>query len=73
MISYKSTSGKDSGVVAYLIGEDYIKVQFLKNTYLYSYSSAGPSDIEEMKKLALNSQGLSTFISQKDPPYEAKY
>jgi hypothetical protein len=74
MRSYQSRSGKASGVVAYEIGMDFIKVKFANDDiYKYSYASAGKRAIEEMKRLALNSEGLSTFISQNHPPYEEKW
>lgn len=75
MITYKSTSGKDSGVEAFEIKADSITVKFKKEIqrYLYTYSSAGRKVIELMKSLALANNGLSTFISQNDPKYERKF
>ena len=74
MQSYKSKSGKKSGVGRFEIGRDFIKVEFEKGEkYLYSYKSAGKITIEEMKKRALANEGLSTFISKNDPPFEKKY
>jgi predicted lipoprotein with Yx(FWY)xxD motif len=74
MTTYKSTSGKQSGVTAYEINENSILVEFRGGTkYLYSNSSAGKSAVEEMKQLALNSNGLSTYIAQNKPDYETKY
>lgn len=55
--------GGDSNVVGYEIGNDFIKVQFSDGSiYLYTYASAGASNIEQMKKLARNGQGLNAFI-----------
>jgi hypothetical protein len=72
MVPYKSKSEKDSGVIAYEIGSDYIKAQFVNgNTYKYTYSSAGLEAIEEMKKLATVSEGLGTYINILKPPYES--
>jgi hypothetical protein len=71
MKTYKSKSGKKSGVIGYEIGNDFIKVKFSNRTqYLYSYLSAGISAVEIMKKLAVYSEGLSTFISQNKPSFE---
>jgi len=43
----------DSGVAGYEIGPDYIRVTFKDGSvYLYTYSSAGSNNIEEMKRLA---------------------
>ena len=70
MKRYPNLSGK-SGVVRYEIGPDYIDVEFGSGAvYRYSHDSAGQDDIEEMKQLALAGRGLSTYISQEDPPYE---
>ena len=63
MKQYQNRSG-DSGVIAYEIGSDFIKVQFREGrTYLYTYTSAGRDNIKMMKHLAADGQGLSTFIS----------
>ena len=74
MTTYNSTSGKKSGVTAYEIYDDSILVEFRGGAkYLYSNSSAGENAVEEMKRLALNSNGLSTYIAQNKPDYETKY
>jgi hypothetical protein len=74
MISYRSTSGKKSGVIAFEIKEYSIAVQFIDGTiYMYTYHSAGERAIETMKSHAINSNGLSTYIAKNDPPYESKY
>jgi len=62
MESYKNLGG-DSNVIAYEIGTDYIKVQFGDGSiYLYTYESAGQSNIERMKSLAIEGEGLNSFI-----------
>jgi hypothetical protein len=55
----------DSGVLAYEIGEDSIKVQFKDTSkiYVYSYASAGKENVEHMKKLAQSGDGLNSFIN----------
>lgn len=55
----------DSGVSAYEIGEDNIKVKFkgTANFYVYSYTSAGKENVEHMKKLAQSGDGLNSFIN----------
>jgi hypothetical protein len=54
-----------SGIYAYEIGDDNIKVQFSSGSiYIYTYSSAGRENIEHMKKLAANGKGLNRFISR---------
>ena len=62
MERYKNLGG-DSGVVAYEIGPDFIRVQFANGSvYLYTYGSAGSNNIERMKQLARLGQGLNSFI-----------
>ena len=64
MERYKNLGG-DSGVVAYEIGSDYIKVQFHDGwIYLYNYQSAGSYNIEHMKELAIAGEGLNSFIGR---------
>ena len=61
MIQYKN---KNSGVVSYQIGDDFIDVKFQEGTvYRYTYESAGKNHIEKMKLLAIKGKGLSTYIS----------
>jgi len=60
---YKDIDG-DSGVSAYEYGKDYIVVQFSTGAkYRYTYGSAEPENIEHMKKLADNGEGLNSFIN----------
>ncbi|SHJ02784.1 hypothetical protein SAMN02745146_2043 [Hymenobacter daecheongensis DSM 21074] len=65
MTDYVSASGKKSGVTAYEIGKDFIKVEF-NNSKIYTYRSSNNNKImiEEMKSLALASEGLSTYIAR---------
>jgi len=73
MKEYNSTGGKTSGVTAYEIGEDFISVQFRGGTiYKYSNSSCGIDAVQAMTNLALNSNGLSTYIAQNKPNFESK-
>lgn len=60
---YKNLDG-DSGVSRYEIGSDRITVEFSTGSvYLYTYSSAGSSNIEKMKTLARDGKGLNSFIN----------
>lgn len=64
MIAYRDVDG-DSGVLAYDLGANYIDVQF-KGTpriYRYSYQKAGKANVETMKELAQNGNGLNSFIN----------
>lgn len=56
----------DSGVDSYEIGVDYILVWFRNGTraYKYSYTSAGPENVEQMKLLAEKGDGLHSFINR---------
>jgi len=65
MNRYKNLSG-NSGVAYYEIGSEYIKVRFnYSNTiYTYSYLKAGEQHVENMKSLAENGRGLSSYIAR---------
>lgn len=64
MNKYKSLQGK-SGVEAYEIGENSIRIRFQGGeTYLYNEEKPGKLKVEKMKKLAESGSGLSTYISQ---------
>ena len=66
---YKNLSGQ-SNISHYEIADSSITVKFKTrskdgcDTYLYTYASAGSSNIEKMKQLAVKGSGLNTFISQ---------
>ena len=65
MERYRDTGG-DSGVAAYEIGSDYIRVQFsgTSRTYTYSYRKAGSTHVENMKQSARNGSGLNSYINR---------
>jgi hypothetical protein len=64
MEMYKNTR-RNSGVSAYESGSDFIRVKFKDGAvYLYTVASAGLNNINEMKVLAVNGNGLNTFINQ---------
>ena len=64
MKPYANLSGS-SGVIAYEDGPDWICVQFSNgSTYLYTYQSAGPENVEKMKQLARQGQGLNSYINR---------
>ena len=71
-----SNLGRDSNVVAYEKGSDYIIVQFATGywkTYTYTNSSAGSSIIQRMQRLADSGHELNSFISKHKPHYADKY
>lgn len=63
MKSYKDID-KDSGVVAYDYGNNWIKVQF-RGSGVYSYEAAniGQHHLERMKVLADAGDGLNSYIN----------
>ncbi len=65
MKRYLNLSG-ESGVVAYELRPDAIKVKFRGSdrVYVYSNVSAGAAHVTRMKRLAEAGKGLSTYISQ---------
>jgi len=64
MTPYKNIS-RNSAVVAYEIGSDYIVVQFDNGSvYQYSHRRPGYQAVREMSMLAQNGQGLGTFINK---------
>ena len=73
MIDYRNLNG-NSGIRRYIIADDYIIVEFDDfSKYKYSYVSAGATDIEEMKRLAVQGWGLNAFIMRNTrKSYEAK-
>jgi hypothetical protein len=65
MERYKNLSRR-SGVYAFEIGFDFIKVQFnSRRIYTYNYQVTGLANIEHMKKLARSGVGLNSFIQRK--------
>ena len=64
MERYRNRGG-DSGIVAYETGPDSITVMFSGGAiYLYTYQSAGSANIEHMKRLAIDGEGLNSFINR---------
>lgn len=63
MERYRNSSG-NSGVSAFEIGNDYIKVRFSSGSiYSYSYRKAGSMHVEKMKSLARSGSGLNSYIN----------
>lgn len=66
---------KDSNIEAYEIDNDSITVKFRDGQfkfYKYTTRSTSSSNISEMKRLALQGDGLNSFISKNKPMYESK-
>lgn len=60
-----SNKGHDSGILAYEISPTEISVKFSDGSvYRYSYNSAGQNNVEQMKKLAQQGEGLNSFINK---------
>lgn len=67
--------GRDSGIVSYEMGDDWIEVSFSQGrfrTYTYTYSSAGSAHVENMKQLAGQGHGLNEYIKRRNPQYSSK-
>ena len=65
MERYANRSG-GSGVFAYEIGLDYIKIKFNGTTKIYQYSysgRAGQRHVDNMKLLASKGSGLNAYIN----------
>lgn len=62
---YRNING-DSNVEAYEIGSNFIRVKFYRTVkiYQYSYERAGRENVEIMKELARNGDGLNSFIKK---------
>jgi len=65
MERYKNVSGV-SGVVAYDIGDTFIKVKFNGTPKIYVYNNIRPgqSHVQAMKQRALAGHGLQTYINK---------
>lgn len=64
MEPYGNASG-DSAVRAFEISEHAIVVVFRSSrTYLYDYFRPGKAEVEKMKALALEGDGLGRYISE---------
>jgi hypothetical protein len=64
MKTYENVGGS-SAIVAYEIGDDSVTVKFVDGSvYLFSYRSAGSTNVEQMKKYATFGHGLHGFISR---------
>ncbi|MEQ8908157.1 MAG: hypothetical protein RIC95_03115 [Vicingaceae bacterium] len=64
MVRYRNLGG-NSGVSAYEIGSDFIKVRFNDGgLYLYTNARTGVHNVERMKRLAQRGQGLNSLISR---------
>ena len=64
MTPYGNSTG-GSGVIAYEIHDDAIHIQFKHGPiYVYNDVAPGREHVEEIKRLALAGQGLSTYISK---------
>lgn len=65
MQNYANRSGS-SGVRSFSISNDSITVSFngTSRSYTYSYSSAGQTHVEHMKKLAVSGSGLNSYINR---------
>lgn len=64
MKRYKNLQG-NSGIMSYSIGRDSIVIAFRGgHTYKYTYAVTGKEHVQNMKLLATEGKGLSTYISR---------
>lgn len=64
MKPYKNLSGH-SGITSYEMGKEHIIVAFVSgDTYRFDYDNPGRAHVENMKYLAKEGMGLSTYISK---------
>jgi hypothetical protein len=56
---------QDQGVVAYDLGADFIRIEFVDGSiYRYDASRPGVEHVDRMKALAEAGRGLTTYINQ---------
>lgn len=64
MTPYENQGGS-SPILAFENGDDSIMIKFVDGSlYLFTYQSAGSSNVEQMKKYAMFGHGLHGFISR---------
>lgn len=64
MVTQYRNLGGHSGVRSYELTYDSITVGFSDGSfYTYTYASAGPHNVEQMKSLAVQGRGLNAFIN----------
>jgi hypothetical protein len=64
MTPYRDRDG-DSGITAYEIGDDSIKIEFKDGSrYFYDATAPGARHVEEMCRLAESGDGLNTYINR---------
>jgi len=64
-MEHYSNNGGDSGISNYQIEDTRIIVWFKGGkAYSYSYSRAGQTHVENMKRLALGGTGLNEYINK---------
>lgn len=72
MQTYKDQD-KNSNIIGYEYGEDWIRIYFKDHSeYDYSGSSCGQFQINQMKYLADQGDGLNAYINKEKPPYSHK-
>jgi hypothetical protein len=64
MQRYRNLDG-DSGVRAYELGEDWIRIRFVGGeTYEYTDAVTGAEHVQNMQTLAEAGEGLATYVSK---------
>jgi len=75
MTPYDNGITNAKGIMAFKIGDDFIILKFrgflgLIYTHTYTYISAGKETVESMKRRALSSHGLNSFLTQYEPKFK---
>ena len=64
--------GGDSGIEAFRIDDDSICIQFFKGggAYTYTIESVGAEHIENLKRLAIEGEGLNEYLNRNREVYK---
>ncbi len=72
MKQYKDTDN-DSNIEAYEYGDNWITIRFKDDSeYDYSNETVSQYELNQMKLLADEGDGLNAFINKNKPPYKSK-
>jgi len=69
MTKYSSTSGREKGVISYKIEKESVTLNYNSrnggiSSIVYSYEVSGIDHVENIKKFALSSQNLNSYINK---------
>ena len=69
MTTYSSKSGKEKGVISYEIEKESVVLNYKSrnggiSSIIYSYEISGVEHVENIKKFALTSQNLNSYLGK---------